>query len=1231
MTDYIDKIINTLEQDKLDIFDAGKEGYIPDVIKNYRLTDKNIISSNIIDLINRFNYTGDTINLLLYESLENYQDNIKNSVKYRVLSNYNLYDIDESDIISIKNKLLRRQQKKLKRIKLLKNNIKNIKLHPKNENINSLIDVKKFYNIKYFDKYLTKDNLKSFFHYISLTDNIVFIQLKYDNQLYTKCNDFKNFFEKPINNETILIYVKIGRNEYAEINIKKYIDYSFVFDYDDYDYILSLFKDSVISFFENTNIYRDSISGRFEIFLPNFTEYKFYRSLLFDETINKFLFLDESDFSRSILKLSNDAMQEGCKYQFDETGSKKFTDKYFKIDKIVSSYYNVSFYNLCYQSVPFFINIVKYFLTKCTDDNILQISDEDSNMKVNISTFVNNIFSNSIFDDITNDSIKYVSNVLSRDTKIVIPPNKVTKDNGYILYNNQLQYINCIQEKKDRLILSKIDKNLEVKYDNYTHNSISKISNDDEEEIDEDDEEEVDDDIEDVEIKFLDYNYSGTFFSKKKLRFLNKCNTNFKLKYARTCFPKKQPIIIDNDDFEDWKKSGYSIKKYNNNYFACPDKNNFPVIYTLDIELPCCGKYETKPKFNNHMIYEAVKNFTVNSSKTFLLCVHSLLPKQLRKYKTEDKIINHMIKLYKLEIISQECYHLNNDEKVNKMLSCFDSQYFYKLIEHILGVNVFIIKRTGFEIPNSANYHCREINTSLKSIIIYKNENSYSLFTNNETKDAYFDSDVTVEINKIYSKFGYMININNKIYKNPTNYYNWNKILKNHQIISQKINSSGRMYCVDILFVDSSETEHVISLFVQETYPMYTDEDNKIYKTTIDVCKELLGEPALISQSGCFYNVGDIERSLFVPCITTSEDNDYKCVNYEILSMSNEDYDINNLGNIYNFSLLLIKLVLFAKSIEENMDINLWTKKYVKLFNDEDINYKIVNHDLGIRFKNSYEYGNTEEFITFIQNKIKEQALPKEYKSIFKNNKIYLSQSIYRRFRYNLLYPLFKKDNLILKNLNPTDMNLNFNKSNVNLNHQEVELNMGNNDNKNFLITFDNQIYKCEFIGENLYNAVNHVLNYNNINTIISKLKGTDAGINSYYTRVSVKNIELYYIELLNESDTLFFNVDQEVYINNQNIGEIKSISKNRLYVKESINFKPKSGFVYHKTTENFDNYVDKLLNIVVIIYDSSLKPYKITSMYQTNNSVDKFVDNSNNVYVKTIYYNNNYYSLISL
>ena len=1250
MGKYITNLIKKLEDtSKLYAFNMH-DIYLPDDIIKYKDESLNFLENHISRLIINYNIHDDLIQPLLYLSLK---DNPNyNNLKYRIITKFNIISDDESIIETRIEREKTKHNKKKEKLKSFKQKLDSITIHPKNKKATPTINLNNLYYITFFSNPLTKDSLKPFFDIIKLSDSIVFIQLKYDNHLFTKCENYKPNFNKDINNEEIHI-VYNNNNIYVDISIifdNASKNYLLSFNYTDSDSIIAELTTTNIKFDINDKIHINTISGNIELFLPNFSEVKLYRSTLFDTVINKYIYIDEKDTSRSL--------NNSTKYYFNYSGDGPQISTsdgiiQFEINKIISSYYSVEFKEIKYDNVSIFCDILIHLLTKSTLKTNFDLEYNDYDYSSILNNITNSIENNFLsYSDVISESDETITinyNKNNEKTQGLFQYDKIK--NGSIIeskfiqtnikYTSQKTFISLTDIKQIKLNKIDYDDDEELQSDDEELQSDDEeLQSDDEElqtddeELQSDDEELQTDDDETVSIKYLDYNYDGSFFYNKKLNILKEKNINFKnLSYASSCMPEKQPVVVEEEDIGNWERGGYNILKINNINYLCADQN-FKYIYKLAMNLPCCKKKASKVTLKDNIIFSIVdkKYDKLKEPKTFIGSLLELLNSKLKtKFSSELEVRNYIIEEgFNLEIVYQECYNIKNiKEKIQDLDFAFDSMYFYKLMEHILQINIFVLNDASFEIPNNANYHCREINERYQTLFIYKEDNVYYRM------DNIFDMSISKKLKELYMNHGYTLYKDDKKYNNPTMHYNWNFILNDHELVSQKINANGRMYGVDIKFISSADEEHIITLFVQETYPLYVKSDNRIYETNEQTCIELFGIPNKKTKSGLFYNLGDLENELFVPCETDSSDN-YECINYELLKESNIDYNLNYYAEFSNYSLFIIKVLLYLKNIEPDISLHEWKKKYITI---EDVTlvpfkYNIINMLKGCSTTSEC----LKRIESYVKKNIKKQNLPKELEILFRDQKIHITKDIYKKFELNIEKQQLKNDKIIVKNYEYySDFNNLYFKE-ERYNYSDTIIYEKPQDLDKYLLKINEQLFICENHNSTYKNeCIDYLMNYSDLNECIHYYKGEEFGINSTFTRLNLKKMYLYYIELNDEQDCNYFQENDIIYTRDSSdteieLGRIKKIKNKLLYTVNTLTIF-KYGCIYYKNTDRQQIIPsnikrDKLLNIVLIEYDKNLKIINLVSNFETKDSNTTITNNQNNTYLH-ILSNKTYFSMI--
>ena len=610
-----------------------------------------------------------------------------------------------------------------------------------------------------------------------------------------------------------------------------------------------------------------------------------------------------------------------------------------------------------------------------------------------------------------------------------------------------------------------------------------------------------------------------TFKSKKIDNLFEKAPEIFpRNEYSRLCGCPKQPIIIEDEDVEDWQNYRYQEKKHEVitfpplNYdqegkkynFVCPTENNVMSFipnpdYTSDYPiLPCCtsqkksGLYEKYAEIKNKgSIFFSEKEekratqiktikilnynqlgFLPDNIQELLQTVHPnnkffrygvaknnpfnfliailIASDHLSKLKvgneqeknrlntliklrdnfmktTEDvkknavvrKLKENLTKFAHINCVKQENFGLNNNQIIEKLKNNFDSYYFYKLMENIFHVNIFIFvyqdDQITIERPNHRFFHHREININLPSILLFKHITRRGfpvcelIRSDTDIKGSSFPFLYTNVITRLMKrnieKYPYYIceSHKDKEYTVRRNYYqniNWNYILADYPLVGQSINDSGRAYRINIM-VDNEE----ISLYIPPSFPLNLPTSETIATSTSEKIKDLFDGESLTGSRGLWFNMNGCLKSVFVPCSDISK-NELVCNSYEIEKKQSEIIKNFIQLNVISRNANIIKqLILWCWNLSNIEQVDAWFQKYViKNKNKEDyqmfsqipinINYRFprdidtvdaaINYlsyfiPIVFRQKHIYLYDELyEAFKQFLENyKVATQGLPK--------------------------------------------------------------------------------------------------------------------------------------------------------------------------------------------------------------------------------------------------------------
>ena len=315
--------------------------------------------------------------------------------------------------------------------------------------------------------------------------------------------------------------------------------------------------------------------------------------------------------------------------------------------------------------------------------------------------------------------------------------------------------------------------------------------------------------------------------------------------------------------------------------------------------------------------------------------------KIVRSFRSNLQFVNWI----NFQICMQETYDYTLAE-INQLIKNPDvnleSEKFYRFFETFFMVNIFVFvydkdtETTYLETPKHQYFHVRIIRENLPCIFLLKHKRKYSfnvyeLIRKGEEKDNPYVFD------KRFSKYmKYYIFSNNKYYikqgdilrKNCFNILDWCVILKDYKIISQMINSSGRMFGFNFQF--SEKEEDIMTIFTQSCPPIHTKVEEKIYLTKKKKCIEIFGDNYKIGSQGIWYPVNDIELGFFIPCEDIKKKEETMCKNYEIiLGKEIRNREIENIKICKYNSRIFLQLIKWIYFLREDRDVEKFFEDHV--------------------------------------------------------------------------------------------------------------------------------------------------------------------------------------------------------------------------------------------------------------------------------------------------------------
>ena len=520
-------------------------------------------------------------------------------------------------------------------------------------------------------------------------------------------------------------------------------------------------------------------------------------------------------------------------------------------------------------------------------------------------------------------------------------------------------------------------------------------------------------DIEDWE-KYEDFNKNGTKIRHKTMLFPPSNSSQGPKKYYM-CPTHKYPIPILKPN------TGINSKEYP--YLPCckvKGKNIFyntyeetrllakgPIVSLKQSELQTKSLPLPLQSFFKSFIEDDVeiRPVEVSINDSFIACilhgtrdyeppVRKLLAKRLPNYQQIVGILKEYKKDYKRNIlkfrreslrfcanssvVKQEMFDFEDEDIYNVLKSeeYIDSRMFFRFFESIFSVNIFVFcvlnEKPILEKPRYKDFHIRNINEDLPALFLYRDTTStkgrYSIISGRQ--DLYSSSNIQGFLQPYYRSDVKEKNLITRL--NPYRNIIWEKIFKDNEIYSQRINKEGKCYCINI----SVEDEEV-SVYIPLSAPLNVPLVSKISKGDSKKIKKYFGE-GNIGSEGLWYYINGL-KEIFIPC----EDigiNLIVCKEYTIDKLSkvtDEDYAIFN-TNMKNSSLFIeICIWVWRTSM---LSLNDWFDRYIKEIDKSDIFEK---YKLNIDFMLP-SYSSTEECIEWIR-----RSNP-YFSEVFKEDGIYL-------------------------------------------------------------------------------------------------------------------------------------------------------------------------------------------------------------------------------------------------
>jgi hypothetical protein len=412
-----------------------------------------------------------------------------------------------------------------------------------------------------------------------------------------------------------------------------------------------------------------------------------------------------------------------------------------------------------------------------------------------------------------------------------------------------------------------------------------------------------------------------------------------------------------------------------------------------------------------------------------------------------QKRVELLEKFKDMSIFKQELFDMN-DEEIRSMIldtsSFFDPSLFYRAVEEVYNVNVFVFNPGNedhpepfIELPRHRLMHIRPINQERMSLIIIKHMggesedlkyaqcelivNSGGILNAPEMTSPKKARGRPAKADKIEKKVEFLfsetmttmlfrslqISLRNYLFTfksidkyekevelrfDPYMKIQWLDVFKApFEFAYQNIDNYGKARSFTLKFGNEEKTLH-ITLFVPPTQPLDLPHDNKIYYSEPEVVKRIFGIPIKTTGDGYWYPAIGFEYGFFVPCkdeASPGESSNQIPIQIQFAKeMNRKPNPIENYRNTKKYAKILIDLIIWG--LRSNGILNL--SDFVERF------------DSFVKVDDSVS---SDAFPTVVYRKLPDvgnfgtlTALWPEY--FLKTNKIRLNKTLYEKLKVYL-------------------------------------------------------------------------------------------------------------------------------------------------------------------------------------------------------------------------------------
>jgi len=283
------------------------------------------------------------------------------------------------------------------------------------------------------------------------------------------------------------------------------------------------------------------------------------------------------------------------------------------------------------------------------------------------------------------------------------------------------------------------------------------------------------------------------------------------------------------------------------------------------------------------------------------------------------------------------------------------------------------------EKPRYRDFYVRNIKEELPCVFLYRDylstEGRVSIISGSQKLYS------SREIQKLFDPY-YRIEVENNqtiVRKNPYRGIIWEKIFKNYQILSQKIDEFGKCYRLDVKLENN-----IMSVYIPPSQPLNVDISSEIFVTTNNLATKYFMEGEEGSR-GLWYKINKM-KEIFIPCRDVNPSDD-KCVNFlKDINKNVENTDYNEYKINSKNAEIFIELCLWLWRIS-SQNLNDWIREYVKT--------KSINPEVFKKYK--LNVGNILPSTNSVTECIEWlRTNNPEFSEVFKNGKIYMYPELLR-------------------------------------------------------------------------------------------------------------------------------------------------------------------------------------------------------------------------------------------